>query len=161
MLTGDATMGLIHLKLTPPSSLQLQAALHPACHGHNRSHRGEGRLSLGIRQLSFLYGISNFIFPALCVAERRESCHRDTQEEGLSQGALSSQGSSKMRKLSRRRERKNRSPLLPLHCPAIKPNWPAKQENNSSLSPANHYKCKRTWSIIPQYQPQGTVLGSP
>ena len=36
---------------------------------------------------------------------RKESCHRDTQE-GLSQGALSSQGSSKLRKLQKTEKEK-------------------------------------------------------
>lgn len=137
------------------------------------------------------------------MAERKESCHRDTQE-GLHQEALSSQGSSKLKKLHntekekrertekgissklqgrkkgkktpcllkgdqdtgvpqswgvtskklyRRRERKNKNPLLQLHWPAIKPKWPAKWENRSSPSPTNHKKCKSTWTIIPQYYP--------
>lgn len=102
---GNATVGLFHLALTPPSSLQFQAALHLACHGQNRSHRGEGMLSLGNGQLSFLQGIQDVIFPVLCMAERRVSCHRDTQE-GLSPGALSSQGSSKLRKLQKTKEEK-------------------------------------------------------
>lgn len=39
------------------------------------------------------------------MAERRESCHRDTQE-GFSQGAFSFQGSSKLRKLQKTEKKK-------------------------------------------------------
>lgn len=138
------------------------------------------------------------------MAERRESCHRDTQE-CLHQGALSSQGSSKLKKLHktekekrertekgitsklevrtnggktalfgkrgsrgtrapqswtetskklyRRREKKNKTLLLPLHWPAMKPSWSAKWENRSSLSPSNLEEYK-SYPIIPQYDPQ-------
>lgn len=39
------------------------------------------------------------------MAERKESCHKDTQE-GLHQGALSSQGSSKLKKLHKTEKEK-------------------------------------------------------
>lgn len=35
-------------------------------------------------------------------------------------------------------QRENENQILPLQWPAIKPNWPSRQESNRSLSPSSH-----------------------